>query len=43
MLNIRWLNPRLYQILQTRYKYLGVAQALKTKLALKKRTRVSEI
>ena len=29
MLNIRWLNPRLYQILQTRYKYLRVAQAFK--------------
>ena len=44
MLNIRyrWLNPRLYQFLQTRYKYLGVAQALKTDLALKKHTRVTK-
>ena len=30
-----------YQILQTRYKYLGVVQALKTNLALKKYTHVS--
>ena len=41
MLNIRWLNPRIYQILQTRYKFLEVAQALKTNLALKKHTRVT--
>ena len=31
MLNIRWVNPRLYQILQTRFKYLRVAQAFKNK------------
>ena len=42
MLNIRWLNPRIYQFLQTRYKYLGVAQASKTNLALKKHTRITK-
>ena len=30
-----------YQILQTRYKYLGVAQALKTNLASKEQTRIT--
>ena len=36
MLNIRWLNPRLYQILQTRYKYLRVAQAFKNQFSSEK-------
>ena len=37
MLNIRWLNPRLYQILQTRYKYLRVAQAFKNQFSSEKK------
>ena len=36
MLNIQWLNPRLYQILQTRYKYLRVAQAFKNQFSSEK-------
>ena len=36
MLNIRWLNPRSYQILQTRYKYLRVAEAFKNQFSSEK-------
>ena len=36
MLNIPWLNPKLYQILQTRYKYLRVAQAFKNQFSSEK-------
>ena len=36
MLNKRWLNPRLYQILQNRYKYLRVAQAFKDQFSSEK-------
>ena len=31
-----WLNPKLYQILQTRYKYLRVAQAFKNQFSSEK-------
>ena len=41
MLNIPWLNPKLHQILQTRYKYLRVAQAFKNQFSSEKHTRAS--